>query len=670
MTTYTSQPSELEFKVREEGSLEIGSRMDKDDRKAQAAEARAGRKDLLKDQILEPTQWGTKEGSIGRSADLPAPVTHETLEQSQISQRLDSGLFSPPIQSVRPVHHTSAADFSFSSIPDSKETATLIAPQTETILGTKEEVEPLLKKQESSSGLTSDLRSFLAMEPGQGDPLPSEPALMEEAGEKTGAALDSAVSKAKESIQKARSLYSLWKDGEKKADSSELGATIPKKEESTDANAPSAMDKAKTMYSNAMEQMKPKMDAAMEQAKTMYTEQVLPGIEAAGKAYTERVEPQLMQAKEKVIEQVGILREEGFAKTDAGMAINNKKAEMAPKMAEAKTKMADTQTNVRSQYEARVPLRQRKQITDTKGKIMLQMRAAKDKLLDIWEGEEPTVRAYTAKASKLVKDYKLQLPLMILGGLLLLGLATSFIGWMAFPKTNDHLPVLYTGSQPIEHMQHASNGPLQDVPNAGLGDKMKMKLNSADDVLREKMGTIRDSGAEQLRGLKDAIPSMDMHDIKLRTMDAMHHATDAVGSVASNAGAAMGNIGSQQANLVPSTNPNVPAHQHVYPTETTTAPASATLGSKMADLKDGIADRVQDRLHHLADAIPTSMHMPTVAGIQEQAIDLKNTIVDKLTPSAAPSHPQHASDIASTIDPESHVKEAKVHGHVEEYLDL
>jgi hypothetical protein len=82
-------------------------------------------------------------------------------------------------------------------------------------------------------------------------------------------------------------------------------------------------------------------------------------------------------------------------------------------------------------YEAKVPEVHRVRLARARGSVMNKFRWAKNKAIDVWEGEEPTLHEYANRAMKVVKDYKMELPLMAVGSLLLLWALVAFVGWWA-----------------------------------------------------------------------------------------------------------------------------------------------------------------------------------------------------------------------------------------------
>lgn len=436
-------------------------------------------------------------------------------------------VFSPvePVQKPLVRH---AVDSSFSSIPDSSSASTLqskpimaeqqqqpIIEQRSDIGVRDEETEPLLHKQISSSGGMSNVGSGLneagpiplsLLEQGSsGDPLP---ATVDQSSTGTGAEWDGVKQSAMPQVAKAKSLYSIWKE-EDKTQSAQPTATASKP---VQQQAAEMYAKGAEVYSSSV---KPALSSGLTQAQTIYKEQLAPlaasTMAKVSTVFNESVQPRLSSTLAAAQEQAGVIREDGLGVTmdKAGKAYQRR-------VAGAKQSVIDT-------YEEKVSPDQRQKLREVKSGIMANLRLGWNKALDVWEAQEPTLRAWTNRATATIKRNKLELPLLFLGALVALWVAMSLVGWAAFPNKaqTSALPALY---QP---RVQPSTGPIQGANLPTLTDKLKMKLDSADEQLRDTYGSLRDSGAQQLNDLKGSV-----HDLKARVASSIPNTNEVKGRAA------------------------------------------------------------------------------------------------------------------------------------------
>lgn len=699
MTSYQSS-GDLEFKQQD-------VRLDKDDRKYQAAQARAAGPSI---------QWGEK---AQLSAPLPPPVT---AHQQAINRALEPGAH--PI----PPHHERHDAIDLSAKAQEPAISVPYMPLTDS--GVVNETTPLLRKQTSSSGGLSDTSSphinpMPHLNTHQGDPIPAAIDVPEAVGEATGAALDCVVAKCKESIVKARSLHSLWKDAEKQAiegggdktkvwkegQSGEPTSTastasstsklwneghsgtdmsLPAKSAGFKQQAQEKLAEAKEMFDSSV---KPTLMHLGEQAKSVYENKVLPEIQKVGAAYSKATEKSSEEAAP--VSEDGEVHEEGWRETAHQLEAKLESAykrKLAPTIEKAKTSIA-------SAYEEKVSVQQREQIRSTKQRVMTQMRGAWDKAADVWAGEEPIVREYVDRGVRLTKQYKMEIPLLFLATLLVLWASMSFVSWMAIPTR------VVTTTLPSEYVPHwePSTGPIQGPQLPSLTDKIWMKIDGADDKIRDSIGSMKhgvaDRVTDRLHHVKDAMPTMDSlselkDGIADRVQDRLHHVTDGLSELkegvadrvsdrlhhVKDAMPAMPSMPSMHAHTAGPANLDVMdpdshvvetmEHGHIeehieLPGQSIPAATASgslhSLGEKLGGIKDGVADRVQDRLHHVKDA------MPSMDGIKQQAASIKASVVHTLSPQ---QHAAAGTANLDVMDPDSHVVETMEHGHVEEHIQI
>jgi gas vesicle protein len=303
-------------------------------------------------------------------------------------------------------------------------------------------------------------------------------------------------------VQKAKSLYSIWKEEDKTQCAQQ--STAPSKP--VQQQAAEMYAKGAEVYSSSV---KPALSSAAVQAQTLYKEQLAPlaasTMAKVSTVFNETVQPRLSSTLAAAQEQAAVIRQDGL-----GVTMDNAGKAYQRRMAGAKKSVIDT-------YEDKVPLEQRQKIREVKSGIVANLRLGWNKALDVWEAQEPTLRAWANRAIVTVKRNKLELPLLFLGTLIALWAAMSLVGWAAFPNKaqTSALPVLY---QP--HL-HPSTGPVQGANLPTLTDKLKMKLDSADEQLRDTYDNLRDSGAQQLHDLKGSV-----HDLKARVSSSIPSTTE------------------------------------------------------------------------------------------------------------------------------------------------
>lgn len=686
----------------DEGSIDLGrSRGDKDDYKRQAAEMRGALKEKatqLKEQVVsgemstkiktatEPVVEKAKdiiEQGRQKMEEIRASYEPGSSSESSKEARIYSseqpgsvpqanilGLSSPiaedsesSSQIHRPVHHTSAADFSFSSIPDSTSSGSRVRHKKASSVADRS----------ASSGL--DLP--FSERGHSGDPIPSSVGMFETVGMDAAEGIEYIKSLAEPQIQKAKSLYSLWKNEDKRVTENAEHVAAP-----NSGSEPTMMEKAQQIYS---EKVLPAAAAAGEKVASVYHSSVEPTVAA-------------------VQEQVGIAREDGIKKT-----MDRASAAYQRRMGSAKASMKQT-------YEAKVPPAQREQIRKRASKaktgVLKTLTRIKNKALDIWEGEEPMIREKMQQGVALINRYNLGIPLMFLGTLLVLWASFSFVAWMAFPAhPNEHLPVLY------EPQFKPSTGPIQTAELPGFGDKLRMKVDGLDSQIRDgiadlkerathaipSMGDIKDRAVdampsmgdikERAGDLKDRVlermPSVEdikdqaadvrdrvvdskivhsaqsgLGDLKDRVVDAMpsvEQVKDGVRKQAATASAAMptlSDIKDRAADGLESARASLK-----YPDTAAPVHASATPGLLHTVHDSNLGMKVQDRLHHVADAVT-----PDFGKLRQRVVDFRDQLLHKLTPEQ-----RHAHYVATgqVLDPDNHVVEQlDEHLHVKETIQV
>lgn len=538
-----------------------------------------------------------------------------------------AGMFSPeaPVQQpeIRHHKHTSHSDYSFSSIPDPGSKpyhAPVSSPPVR-----DEETMPLLGKQASSSGGLSDTQGITGPQgldashglPGlSGDPLPTSGVVPPTATLDSDTCLGVIEGRAAPMVQKAKSLYSIWKNGENGeaggvesqqasgSSSGSSGGMAAQAKSMFDTSVKPALESAAANIGPALQtaaaHIKPTLSAVAVQAQHLYEANVKPAAATAAanasRMFEQQVKPAVSTGLNTAQEQIGVIREEGIAET-----------------------VHRAQESIAHTYEEQVPAEHREKIREVRSGLMSRVRLGWNKVLDVWEGEEPIVREYVARAVTVVKRNRMEIPLMALGALLVLWASASLIGWMALsgaPQHNpDNLPVVYTPDW------RPSTGPIQGPELPGLTDKLKAPFQRMDSQLRDGMDSIRESAEgikatvqERAAGLKDSMQA--------GAADLKDRAADLKDSMQNRAADVNANVQTRAADLQGQVQDSMPSTQDVQESMNS---IRGSIDRTVDSLKDRVADampsmdEVKGRVNDIQSQMPSMPAVPTMGDMQQRA---------------------------------------------------
>jgi len=573
---------------------EVGpSRGAKDDYKQQQSMARSGikqRVEALEEQVLSSDIGQQAKQMSQQAIDKAKDIAQQGMEKiSEIAGEVGS---SQP----REIHRTSAADFSFSSIPDTN--AQPVAGSSSIVHD--EETQPLLQpKAATSSPIGVDAIGRT------GDPCPaSQPSMM---GMETARGIDEMQARTE-----GRSLYSMWKHGglyethESSAPSSSSGIDSGASKPSVGEQASAALAQGKEIYS---EKVEPALLSLSAQAQTVLQEKVIPaaksGMATAQQVYTEQIAPTVQSGIAAAQEKISQARDgEG---SGSGVTLRQR--------------VAGAQSSIVHAYEDKVPAEQRAKIAQAKRGVVAQLRLAKNKLQDVWERQEPVVRRYAQRAMVLVRQYKMEIPLMALTTLLVLWASMSLIGWAAFPS----IPA--SQEQVVLYHPHTM-GPELGPDNAGTIDRLRSQIKSTDGEIMDGIESIKMRAEDGLGHIKDAMPSIpSMESIKLRAQDSLGHIKDAMPSMPSS-----GDVKAQAADVQGRVNEAMPSMDNIKS-------QAADLQGRMSGSIDSLKAQAADLQGRVSDA------MPSMDEVKMRAADLKDHVAD-----AMPSMPSADSIKAKMPD--------------------
>ena len=479
------------------------TRVDKDDYKAQAFQARVGTKEVpteFREAVADAEQPAS--GSLGHVLDEVTGLQGKTNVNAALAPMVHTAELQSGKEGLD--HVTGLQKGKFGSVHDS---GAIIEESIETTEVEEPSVVTFHNRPIAHS--PPSLQKPLIHRGSSGDPLPSQLELPGMIGEAAGKGWDAIQERARPQIEKAKELYHIWKGEERRVSGD--GESMP----------------GMSAFRAQQESGSSRIDGIKLKASHVLEDQIKPGVAK-------------IQAKANELLHRNVPKERGTTERKA------RTFKAAPR-----------------------------EMSETIGHRMVRY---KNKLIELWDGEEPLVKSKIQQGVQVLKDYRMDIPMLALATLLVLWASVSFVTWMAFPaKLLNEQVVLYDGTHahdghPLAHenefsawnvpdFQHEVDyphgdqklAPMQGAKNAGLKDRRQMNMKGR---VSGEMHNIAMHGTDRVGHLKDAMPSLG--GLKDKATDRMHHLKDAI-------------------------------------------PTS------LGDLKDSIAMHGTDRLHHLKDAIPTSL---------------------------------------------------------------
>jgi len=646
MTSSMQMPYDLHEAKHAEVQQHPHRRGAKDDAKQQQKQSRTVQQHV--DALEERVRTSELGQQAAQGIDRAKVIAQQGMDKiAEMASSSGASVATAAAQQPRAILPLSTNDYSFSSIPDR--------------VGMRR---PILKPGSVSS--RSKDRIGLT-----GDPLPSWET-PSEVGMETAQGIEAMKAKLSPVLDGAKqSLYSMWKRSGlyAKAPQEQQQQTVRSSKPSVGEQASAALAKGKEVYA---EQVQPALSKMSAQAQVLMQEKVIPaaqsGMASAQHLYNEQVAPKVQSGIATVQDKMS-----GMGQTEVGAS------QQRPAGLTLRQRMTGA-------YEAKVPEVHRVRLARARGSVMNKLRWAKNKAIDVWEGEEPTLHEYANRGMKVVRDYKMELPLMALGSLLLLWALVAFVGWWAFPAT----PIAAREQMVVYHPH--TMGPELGPDNAGTIERMKGQIKGVDSKIMEGLDSIKMRAEDGIGHIKDAMPTIpSVDDIKTRAADLKGHVVDAIPSTESVKAAmpnmpsmpSMGEVKSRAAGVkdqivdaIPSTEaiknaiPSTDAIRDAMPSVSINPqPMMSKLPSErtiLSRIEAGIAKltqsdtalKIKDRASHAASLLPEQ-----VSQLRARMGDL----VDRLTPAQ-----QHfAYTHADVLSPEDHVIEWKDGaGHVKEGLAI